>query len=117
MYNIQYCTGPPQTPQPVFHVVNGTHIEVQWDKPFALPEFDVRNYTLSVWNTSSMSYVSLQQVFPVSEDTGYPIRYYISNEGIIPADCVYLNFTLTASNDAGTSSVGFTTGGFAIGIL
>lgn len=63
-----------------------------------------------------MSHVFPNEVFNVSEDTEYPIRYCISNGGSIPDDCVYLNFTLTASSDAGTSSVGFTTGGFAIGI-
>ena len=108
--------GPPLTPQPEFHVVNATHIDVEWYKPFAFPEFDIRNYTLSIWNTSSSSHVSPDQVFSVSEDTEYPIRYYVYNNGNIPDDCVHLNFMLTASSDAGSSSVGFTTGGFAIGI-
>jgi hypothetical protein len=112
-----HCVGPPLTPQPVFHVINATHIEVEWDKPFALPEFDVRNYTLSIWNTSSSSHVQPNQPFPVSINTEYPIRYHISNGGNIPDNCVYLNFTLTASSEAGTSGVGFTTGGFAIGMV
>lgn len=112
-----YFIGPPLTPQPVFHVVNATHIEVKWDKPFAFPGFDVQNYTLSIWNTSTRSPYSPNLIFPVSEDTEYPIRHYISNGGNIPDDCVYLNFTLTASSDVGTSSVGFTTGGFDIGTI
>ena len=113
---VQSSLGPPLTPQPIFHVVNATHIEVQWDKPFTIPGIDVINYTLSIWNTSSTSYVFSNETFPVFEDTEYPIRYYVSNEGNIPNVCVYLNFTLSASNDAGTSGVGHTTGGFAIGI-
>ena len=96
--------------------MNATHIEVQWEKPFALPEFDVRNYTLSIWNTSSNSHVQPNQLVPVSTNTEYPVSYRISNEGNIPDNCVYLNFTLTASSDAGTSAAGFTTGGFAIGM-
>ena len=96
--------------------MNATHIEVQWDKPFALPEFDVTNYTLSIWNTSSSGHVQPNQLVSVSTYTEYPIRYLISNGGNIPDNCVYLNFTLTASSDAGTSAVGFTTGGFAIGM-
>ena len=110
--------GPPLTPNPVFRIVNATHIEVQWDKPFTLPQFDVRNFTLSIWNASFSDYGFLnhqQLLFSVSESTEYPIRHYISNEGSIPSDCVYLNFTLTASNDVGISSDGFTIGGFAIG--
>ena len=111
------CIGPPLTPQPVFHAVNATHIKVQWDKPFALPEYDVRNYTLLIGNTSSSTHVFQNQIlYNASEDTEYPIRHYINNGGIIPDDCVYLNFTLTASSDAGTSNAGLTTGGFAIGM-
>ena len=79
------------TPQPIFHVVNATHIEVQWDKPFTIPDIDVRKYTLSIWNTSSLSLTFPNQVFSVSEDTEYPIRYYFSNEGNISDECVYLN--------------------------
>ena len=110
--------GPPLTPNPVFRIVNATHIEVHWDKPFTLPQFDVRNFTLSIWNTSFSDYGFLnhqQLLFSVSENTEYPIRHYISNEGNIPSDCVYLNFTLTASNGVGISNVRFTIGGFAIG--
>ena len=117
IYLTHIIIGPPLTPKPMFLVVNATHIEVQWDKPFTLPEFDVRNYTLSVWNTSSMSYVFPNEPFPVSQETEYPIRHYISNEGNIPNDCVYLNFTLIASSEAGISNIGFITGGFAIGIF
>ena len=43
MLNCLLDIGPPLTPRPKFHVVNATDIEVHWDKPFALPEFDVRN--------------------------------------------------------------------------
>ena len=63
-----------------------------------------------------MSYVFPNEMFPVTQETEYPIRHYISNEGNIPNDCVYINFTLIASSEAGTSSIGFITGGFAIGI-
>ena len=63
-----------------------------------------------------MSFVFPNKVYATSEETEYPLRYHISNGGVIPDHCVYLNFTLTASSDAGTSRVGFTTGGFAIGI-
>ena len=68
-------------------------------------------------NTNSSSHVHPNQAlnFSVSANTKYPIKHCISNEGNIPDKCLCLNFTLTASSDAGTSAVGFTTGGFAIG--
>ena len=77
-------------PQPAFHVVNATHIEVEWDKSFALteydvrnylfalPEYDVRNYTLLIINTISTSHVFLNQsqvLYTVSE---YPTRHSIN---------------------------------------
>ena len=98
--------------------MNATHIEVQWDKPFALPEFDVRSYTLLIANISSDGDTqSRSEHFPLSANTSYPIRYYISNGGDIPKECVYLNFTIIAISDAGTSDAGSTTGGFPIGII
>ena len=50
----------PLTPQPVFHVVNATHIKVQWDIPFALPKYDVRNYTLLIGNINTSSSTHIQ---------------------------------------------------------
>ena len=102
------------TPIPKFHVENATHIRVQWDKPFSLPEFDVRNYTLTVLNTSSKDANPSRETFN-AQDTDYPVIHYINNHGVIPQDCIYLNFTLTATNDAGTSTGGLATGGFGIG--
>ena len=107
--------GPPLTPRPKFHVVNATHIEIEWDKPFALPEFDVLYYNLSIVNTSLENDTSSNELFIASESTGYPIRHYISNMGDIPKECVYLNFNLTATSDAGTSDPGSVSGGFPIG--
>lgn len=112
-----YVLGPPCAPHPMFHVVNATHIKVQWDKPFALPEFDVRNYTLLIVNTSSESGSPRNESFLVSADTNYPITYYSNNGGDIPKECAYLNFLLTATNDAGRSDVGKVMGGFPIGKL
>ena len=66
-------------------------------------------------NTSSESGISLSETLSVSQDTDYPISYYISNGGDIPWDCVYLNYTLTTTSDAGISDAGFVVGGFAIG--
>ena len=97
--------------------MNATHIEVRWDKPFALPEFDVRNYLLLTLNSSSESNSTRNETISVSADTTYPIRYYLSNRGDIPKECVYMNFLLTAINDAGRSDVGSVIGGFPIGEL
>jgi hypothetical protein len=110
-----FSLGPPLAPYPKFHVVNATHIEVQWDKPFALPEVDVQNYTVSIVNTSSENNPTINGLYIVSADTAYPIRHYISNGGDIARECVYLSFTVTATNDAGTSDAGSVTGGFPIG--
>ena len=109
--------GPPQTPSATLHIVNGTHIKVQWDKPFALPGFDVENYTLTTLNTSLERNTSTltTEIIDASTIKDYPVIYYISNGGTIPQNCIYLNFTLTATNDAGTSGEGFVSGGFAIG--
>ena len=85
---------------------------MQWDKPFALPEFDVQKYTLSIINTSSETTNGLYNVLA---DTAYPIRHYISNGGHLARECVYLRFIVTATNDAGTSDTGSVTGGFPIG--
>lgn len=115
--SIFYALGPPRAPHPIFHVVNATHIKVQWDKPFALPEFDVRKYTLLIVNTSSESGSPRSEPFSVSADTTYPIAHYISNGGDIPKECIYLNFSLTATNDAGRSDIGEVMGGFPIGKL
>ena len=109
--------GPPFTPHPEFHVVNATHIQVQWDKPFALPEFDVTHYMMLIVNTSSESDSPRNESFSVSANTTYPIRYYISNGGTIPKECMYVNFSLTAISDAGRSDIGSVTGGFPIGKL
>lgn len=88
---------------------------MQWDKPFALPEFDVKNYTLSTLNTTSGEISSKTFNAVGLNDTDYPIVHYKNNEGVIPRDCIYLNFSLTATNDVGNSSKDFTIGGFAIG--
>lgn len=105
--------GPPLAPHPKFRVMNATHIEVQWDKPFAFPEFDVQNYTLSIVNTSSENDTITNEL---SANTTYPIRHYISNGGDIPKECMYLRFIVTATSDAGTSDEGSVTGGFPIGV-
>ena len=94
--------------------MNATHIKVQWDKPFALPEFDVKSYTLSTLNTTSGTGVPTTETVNVTSGEG-PYIHYMSNGGIIPRDCFDLNFTLTAANDIGTSDEGFTSGGFPIG--
>ena len=99
----------------MFRVVNATHIEIQWDKPYTLPEFDVRNYTLSIVNSNSESDLPTSELFSVSAVTAYPIRHYISNGGDIPKECMYLMFNLTATSDAGTSDTGSVFGGFPIG--
>ena len=106
-------SGPPLPPHPKFHVVNATHIKVEWDKPFALPEYDVRNYTLTTSSQGITDTVTLE----VSQDTDHPMSEYFNNRGDIPQDCVLTNFTLTATNDIGRSLEGFVTGGFAIGIF
>ena len=108
--------GPPLAPHPKFQVVNATHIEVKWDKPFTLPDFDVISYTLLV-NTSFEGVSLRNQSFSVSANTTYPIRFYLSNGGDIPKECVYINFLLTAKNDAGESHIGSVMGGFPIGKL
>ena len=107
--------GPPLAPHPKFHVVNATHIEVQWDKPFALPDIDVQNYTLSIINASSENDTTISGLHHISADAAYPIKYYITNDGDIARECVYLRFIVTATNDAGTSNAGSVTGGFPIG--
>ena len=93
--------------------MNATHIEVWWNKPFALSEFDVRNYVLLISESNS----TRNETISVLADTTYPIRYYLNNRGDIPKECVYMNFLLTAINDAGRSDVGSVIGGFPIGEL
>ena len=110
-----YSLGPPLAPHPEFQAVNTTHIKVQWDKPFALPEFDVQNYTLLIINATFKNNTAISGLFYVSADTAYPIRLYFSNGGDIPEECVYLRFILTATNDVGTSDAGSVIGGFPIG--
>ena len=110
-----FCSlGPPFAPHLKFHVVNATHIQVQWDKPFALSDFDIRQYILIV-NTTSVNDSTRNETFYVSANTTYPITYYISNDGDIPKECVYINFLLAAINDAGKSNAGSAIGGFPIG--
>ena len=106
-------TGPPLKTRPIFHIVNATTIKVQWDKPFALPEFDIRNYTLFI---SSQMSETTNVMFQVSDNSHYPIVHYITNEGVIPKDCISINFTLIATNDVRRSCEGFVIGGFATGI-
>ena len=88
---------------------------MQWDKPFAIPEFDVQNYALSIVNTTSENNSTKRGLYNISSDTAYPIRHYISNGGDIAKECMYLRFIVTATNDAGTSDAGSVTGGFPIG--
>ena len=95
--------------------MNATHIEVRWDKPFALPEVDIQKYTILIVNTSSENSSTINGQYSVSADTAYPIRHYISNGGDIAMECVYLRFIVTATNDAGASDPGSVTGGFPIG--
>ena len=113
---MQYA-GPPLTPHPVFHVVNAMHIKVEWDKPFVCPEFDIRNYTLHT--SSGRNRTTTTDTLYASSDTNYSesMIHYISNGGVIPQECIYMNFTLIATNDVGSSTEGFATGGFAIGML
>ena len=99
----------------MFHVVNATHIKVQWDKPFVFPEFDIRNYTL--FTSSATTGTTTNETLDASQDTSYPMVHYANNGGVIPQDCVYMNFSLIATNDIGRSTEGFATGGFAIGML
>ena len=106
--------GPPLPPHPQFHVVNATHIEVQWNKPFSFSaEFDITNYTLTTQSEGSQS--SNEASFPVTTNTSYPFIHYISNNGTIARECVHMNFTVTATNEVGTSDGGVATGGFPIG--
>ena len=109
--------GPPLLPQLIFHVVDATKIEVKWNKPFSFQKFNVTNYTLSIWNTSSNFYVVKDENFLVNENTDYPIRYYLTKEENISDVCHYLEFRLIASNDIGNSTVGQTTGSFPISKL
>ena len=104
-------TDRPLPPQPTFRVVNATHIEVKWDKPYANPEVDVQYYTLTIYGIEN----STKEVYTYSGDTTYPIRHFQSNGGVIPTMCNYLQFNLTATNAAGTSDAGSVMGGFPIG--
>ena len=107
--------GPPLPPHPEFDAVkfNATHIKVQWDKPFSFPaEFDIRNFTLTTRSEGSL--LLSETFFPVTADTNYPIVHHINNNGIIARECVHMNFTVTATNEVGTSDGGFATGGFPI---
>ena len=91
--------------------MNATTIEVKWNKPYAHPKYDVTSYTLSIWNTSSKSYVLEDEIFLANE----AVEYYVTKDGSKPDVCHYLEFRLTASNEAGTSNVGLITGSFPIG--
>ena len=74
----------------------------------------MRNYSLiTSYDNSSETTKHVQ----VSQSQEYPIVHYISNGGHIPQECVHMNFTLIATNEAGSSNQGFATGGFPIGTL
>ena len=94
--------------------MNSTHLKIEWDKPFAHQKYDVRSYTFLILNSSSDNTL-IRKIVSVSHDTNYPIIYYFNYGGVIPRDCIIFNFTLTATNDAGSSNPGYVTGGFAIG--
>ena len=104
-------TGPPLSPHPIFRVVNATHIEVKWDKPYANPEFDIQYYNLTIINMEDDS----REVYTVIPESTYPMRYYVDNGGVIPKRCEHLQFNVTATNPAGTSPTGSIVGGFAVG--
>ena len=71
----------------------------------------MKNFTLTIRSEDSQ----LSNEFEVTPESMYPIVHYISNGGNIPQECVHMNFTLTATNEAGTSDEGYATGGFPIG--
>ena len=72
----------------------------------------MRSYSLiTSYDNSSETSKHIQ----VSQSQEYPLVHYISNGGHIPQECVHMNFTLTATNEAGTSKEGYATGGFPIG--
>ena len=104
-------TGPPLSPHPRFRIVNCSHVEVSWDKPYAHPDFDVENYTLTVSYTKD----NRTEVYNISGDAAYPIRQFLSNGGRIPDGCENILFSVTATNAVGTSEAGVVVGGFPIG--
>ena len=55
------------------------------------------------------------EVYNISADTDYPIRYFVNNEGVIPTKCGSIQFSVIATNVAGTSEAGIVVGGFPIG--
>ena len=101
-------TGPPLPPHPTFRVVNATHIEVKWDKPYANPEFDIQSYTLTIINMRT----NTTEVHTYMADTTYPIRHLVNNGGDISNECHYVRFNVTATNVAGTSQTGSVVGSF-----
>ena len=107
-----YYAGPPLSPHPKFHIVNYSHIEVKWNKPYAHPDFDVENYTLTI---TYLEDDGRSEVYTISADTDYPIRYSLYNEGVIPKKCEDIQFSVTATNAAGISEAGVVVGGFPIG--
>ena len=55
------------------------------------------------------------EVFNISADTDYPIRYFLNNNGVFPQKCEDIQFSVTATNAAGTSDADVVVGGFPIG--
>ena len=105
-------TGRPLPPQPTFRVVDATHIEVKWDKPFS--GVDIQYYTLTIINMEDDS--KEVYTYPGSGDTSYPVKHYQSTKGHIQSKCNYLQFNLTATSAAGTSDTGSVIGSFPIGM-
>ena len=42
------------------------------------------------------------EVYNISADITYPVRYSLSNEGVITTKCEDIQFSVTATNVAGT---------------
>ena len=101
-------TGPPLPPHPILRVVNATHIEVFWGKPYAYPGFDIQSYTLTIINMS----IDTTEVHTYTADTTYPIRHYVNNVGDNHNKCHTLQFNLIATNAVGNSHTGSVVGGF-----
>lgn len=118
IYYYYVIAGPPLAPNVSFVIINATAVQVSWERPFSMKQFDIHNYTVRIRNSTNGK-VS-EEVILADNDQTYSqpspvISYIMNNNGDIPHDCHELQFNVTASNAVGESNEGYVSGGFPIG--
>lgn len=92
--HILFFADAPQSPNPVFVILNGTTIQVEWEAPFTWDGFPITNYTVIAINQTSQEELASEVLSPDM------LSYSIT---MTAAPCTNITFLVWASNSVNRS--------------